>query len=178
MFPKVNNSSEKKQPQAKDPNVRADAQLEENNSVQPMGNEAANIALMNQMLKEANADNELDLGEYIDQDQIIGPGNNEGNAHLEHPGADDPNNSMYLNSSHNIVNDNNFINDNIINNQIDLGGMREKDDDDLSGSGANLLEIDTRSDETKQKEKEERDRQILESLDEKLKEIEELKNIK
>ena len=153
MFPKIDSSPNKQKPQPKDENVREEAQLEENNSVQPMGNEAANIALMNQMLKEANADNELDLGEYIDQDQIIGPGNNEGNAHLEQPGADDPNNSMYLNSSHNIVNDNNFINDNIINNPIDLGGMREKDND-LSGSEENLLEIDTRSDETKKKEKE------------------------
>ena len=77
MFPRTENTQKKQQPIAKDESVRKENQLEEDQkSVQPMGNEAANVELMNQMLREANDDNELDLSD-----------------------------SMYLNSSHNIVNE-------------------------------------------------------------------------
>ena len=48
---------------AKDENVRKEAQAEEDvKTVQPMGNEAANVELMEQMLKDANDDISLDLG--------------------------------------------------------------------------------------------------------------------
>ncbi len=43
-----------RRPEAGDENVRAEAQAEEKNSLQPMGNEAANTELLDQMLKEAN----------------------------------------------------------------------------------------------------------------------------
>ena len=92
MYPRVSNTPKKQQPVSGDENVRKEAQLEESQkSVQPMGNEAANIELMNQMLREANADNELDLSGYEGLNQ------SRGNIDL--------NNSMYLNSSHNIVNE-------------------------------------------------------------------------
>ncbi len=92
MYPRVSNTQKKQQPVSKDESVRKEAQLEEDQkSVQPMGNEAANIELMNQMLREANADNELDLSGYEGLNQ------SSGNIDL--------NNSMYLNSSHNIVNE-------------------------------------------------------------------------
>ena len=152
MFPKVNNSSEKKQPQAKDPNVRADAQLDERDSVQPIGNEA-NVEFMNRMLSISNADNELDLAEYIGQEKEIVPHNNNAQKIIEPPGADDPNNSMYLDSSQNIVNDNNFINGVNVKELRKQGGEKE-DKKDLAKSEENLLEIDTRSDETKKKEEE------------------------
>lgn len=152
MFPKVNNSSEKKQPQAKDPNVRADAQLDERDSVQPIGNEA-NVEFMNRMLSISNADNELDLAEYIGQEEEIVPHNNNAQKIIEPPGADDPNNSMYLDSSQNIVNDNNFINGVNVKELRKQGGEKE-DKKDLAKSEENLLEIDTRSDVTKKKEEE------------------------
>ena len=102
MFPRTESTQKKQQPIAKDESVRKENQLEEDqNSVQPMGNEAANVELMNQMLREANDDNELDLSGYEDQEVVEVPynGGDRGS------GANDLNNSMYLNSSHNIVND-------------------------------------------------------------------------
>ena len=74
MYPQINHNSRKQQPEAKDESVRQEIQQEEDlKSVQPMGNEAANIQLMNQMLREANADNMLDLSEYADQETVIVP---------------------------------------------------------------------------------------------------------
>ena len=71
MFRKINNNQ---QSEPKDENVRQEAQLEGGlNSIQPMGNEAMNVELLNQMLKEANADNNLDLDEYEDQKEEIIP---------------------------------------------------------------------------------------------------------
>ncbi len=153
MLPKINNDQKNQQPQAKDPNVREDARLDDLNVIQPMGNEAANIALMNQMLKEANADNELDLADYEGQEESVVPYNGSERNIIGEPGADDPNNSMYLDSSHNIVNDNNFING-INVKELREQGAKEEDKKDLAKSEENLLEIDTRSDETKKKEEE------------------------
>ena len=52
MFRKINNNQKA---EAKDESVRQEAQLEEDqNSIQPMGNEAANAELMDQMLNEIN----------------------------------------------------------------------------------------------------------------------------
>ena len=109
MFPKADNPQEKK-PVAKDENVRKEAELEEGlNSSHPAGNEAANVELMDQMLKDANNDNILDLSDEIPNYEIPGGIGSGKNSSIMEPGADDPNNSMYLNSSHNIVNDNNII---------------------------------------------------------------------
>ncbi len=106
MFKKQNDN----QQEPKDENVRKEGQLEEQDAIQPMGNEAMTVELMNQMLREANADNMLDLDEYEDREEVVVPFNNDVRNIIKEPGADDPNNSMYLDSSHNIVNDNNFIN--------------------------------------------------------------------
>lgn len=74
MFPRTESTQKKQQPIAKDESVRKENQLEEDqNSVQPMGNEAANVELMNQMLREANDDNELDLSGYEDQEVVERP---------------------------------------------------------------------------------------------------------
>ena len=74
MYPQINHNSRKQQPEAKDENVRQEVQQEEDlKSVQPMGNEAANIQLMNQMLRDANTDNMLDLSGYEDQEEEIVP---------------------------------------------------------------------------------------------------------
>ena len=75
MFRRLHNDQTKdQQPVAKDENVRKEAQLEEDQeSVQPMGNEAANVELMNKMLREANADNELDLSGYEGLEEEIIP---------------------------------------------------------------------------------------------------------
>lgn len=106
MFPRTESTQKKQQPIAKDESVRKENQLEEDqNSVQPMGNEAANVELMNQMLREANDDNELDLSGYEDQEVVEVPFNGGNRGPEGGSGAIDLNNSMYLNSSHNIVND-------------------------------------------------------------------------
>ena len=125
MYPQISHNSRKQQPEAKDESVRQEVQQEENlKSVQPMGNEAANIQFMNQMLRDANADNMLDLSEYADQETVIVPfeekvsskkpaipdkiSNNPkqvGKPLDESDSSIDLNNSMYLNSSHNIVNE-------------------------------------------------------------------------
>ena len=128
MYPRINNAQKKQQPEAKDENVRQEVQQEEDlKSVQPMGNEAANIQLMNQMLRDANADNMLDLSGYEGLEEeivpyegnkgsIIGGGENlpdninnnpkqAGKPLEESDSSIDLNNSMYLNNSHNIVNE-------------------------------------------------------------------------
>ena len=109
MFRRLHNEQTKdQQPVAKDENVRKEAQLEEDQeSVQPMGNEAANVELMNKMLREANADNELDLSGYEGLEEEIIPYNKQDDKPLDKSEENiDLNNSMYLNSSHNIVNEN------------------------------------------------------------------------
>lgn len=59
MYPRASSTQEKK-PVAKDENVRKESELEESLiSVQPAGNEAANVELMDQMLKDANNDNNI-----------------------------------------------------------------------------------------------------------------------
>ena len=101
MFPRTESTQKKQQPIAKDESVRKENQLEEDqNSVQPMGNEAANVELMNQMLREANDDNELDLSGYEDQEVVEVPFNGGNRGPEGGSGAIDLNNSMYLNSSH------------------------------------------------------------------------------
>ena len=112
MFQRTNNTlnqNKSQEPVPQDENVREEA-LQEANSIQPMGNEAANVEFYTNMLREANKDNMLDLSGYEDQEKVIVPYNNNDHNLIMQPGADDPNNSMYLESSHNIVNDNNFIN--------------------------------------------------------------------
>ena len=73
MLPRASSTQEKK-PAAKDENVRKEAELEEGlGSIQPAGNEAANAALMDQMLKEANNDNNiLDLSDEIPNYEMPG----------------------------------------------------------------------------------------------------------
>ena len=107
MFPRTENNQKKQQPIAKDENVRKENQLEEDlKSVQPMGNEAANVELMNQMLREANADNELDLNEYMgSEEERIFSGKQANKSLDDSEDSIDLNDSMYLNSSHNIVNE-------------------------------------------------------------------------
>ena len=154
MFGKIDKDQNNQQPAAKDDNVRQEARLEEQ-GVQPMGNEAVNVELMNQMLREANADNMLDIPGYEDMKEEAVPNNDNPRKILEEPGADDPNNSMYLDSSHNIVNDNNFINGvNVKDLQASAGKKKDNENKKaLSGSEENLLEIDTRPHEIIEKEK-------------------------
>lgn len=63
---------------------------------------------MDQMLRDANNDNRLDLSDEIPNYEMPGGIGSGRNSSFMEPGADDPDNSMYLNSSHNIVNENNF----------------------------------------------------------------------
>ena len=154
MFGKVENNQNNKQPAAKDGNVQAEARLEDSNSLQPIGNEGANI--YTKMLREANADNMLDIPDEIIQ-KVENPNLLKDVPDLlKNPGSDDPNNSMYLESSHNIVNDNNFINGINVKDLQSSAGKKKKDDEDkkdLSGPEENLLEIDTRPHEIIEKEK-------------------------
>lgn len=103
MYRKINNNQK---PEAKDKSVRQEAQLEgEQNSIQTMGNEAMNAELMNQMLKEMNAGSNPDPDEYEDREKEIIPFIR-GNRGRQIPdGTDKLNDSDYLNSSHNIVNE-------------------------------------------------------------------------
>ena len=65
MLPRASSTQEKK-PAPKDENVREEAELEESlSSIQPAGNEAANVELMDQLLKNSNNDNSMDLGSSI-----------------------------------------------------------------------------------------------------------------
>ena len=107
MFGKTGKEQKNEQSAAKDPNVLKEGQQQD---IQPMGNEAANVDHYTNMLREANADNMLDISDEIIQ-EVENPNLLKNVKDLiKHPGADDLNNSMYLESSHNIVNDNNFIN--------------------------------------------------------------------
>lgn len=126
MLPRINNEPKKEQqPQAKDEHVRNEAQEEEQKSVQPMGNEAMNALMLNQMLKAANAQTGEDFLAGLEEDEKLNESirsssnenniilnsnnnvnNNINNRNDSEPEADDLDNSMYLNSSHNIVNDN------------------------------------------------------------------------
>ena len=72
MLPKNKEPKRDQHPAPKDEHVKKESQLQENlNSIQPMGNEAANAELAAEyytnMLKEMNADNELDVSESEDQ---------------------------------------------------------------------------------------------------------------
>ena len=106
MFGKTGKEQKNEQSAAKDEHVLKESQQD----LQPMGNEAANVDHYTNMLREANADNMLDISDEIIQ-EVENPNLLKNVKDLiKHPGADDLNNSMYLESSHNIVNDNNFIN--------------------------------------------------------------------
>ena len=155
MFGNIEKNQKNQQSAPKDGNVLKEAQLDQKNSIQPMGNEAANVEFYTNMLREANADNMLDLAEYIDPKDVNIDNIKDKPNPLALPGADDPNNSMYLDSSHNIVNDNNFINGVNVK-DLQSSAVKKKDEEDkkdLAGSGENLLEIDTRPHEIIEKEK-------------------------
>ena len=110
MRPRIDSSQKKQQPEAGDKNVREEARLEQNlNSIQPMGNEAANTGYLNQKPQGANENNILDLTEFVDQEEDFVPRGGRKQDPFIDSEADDPNNSMYLNSSHNIVNENNMV---------------------------------------------------------------------
>ncbi len=97
MYPKVSNPQEKK-PAAKDENVRKEARLDDSlSSILPAGNEAVNVELMDQMLKDANNDNIIDLDtshNIVNENSFIRNKNKKG---------------RYIDSSLNILNDNNII---------------------------------------------------------------------
>ena len=117
MFRKQNDQ----QQEPKDESVRQEAQLEEQNSIQPMGNEAMNAVLMNQMLREANDDNMLDVDENI--------GEGSGDNIIRNDGPDNIINENHINDIIRLNNDNR--NNNIIynfNSRIPQGGMRESDE--------------------------------------------------
>ena len=78
MFRKIDQNKQNEQP--KDPLIKEEFNAE--NTIQPMGNEAANVELMNQMLRDANLETGLEFLEgnldriNTDDDNII-------NKHLE-----------------------------------------------------------------------------------------------
>lgn len=64
MLPRINNRHKEEKPKAKDENVRNEIDFLNQNNIQPMGNEAANIQLKDNyfnMPGEAYEDNMLDL---------------------------------------------------------------------------------------------------------------------
>ncbi len=100
MFQKINDNQKA---EAKDESVRQEAQLEDGrNSIQPIGNEAANAELMDQMLNEINTGSNPDHDGYAGPEEEIIP-NSIGKQ--IHPASDKLNDSDYLNSSHNIINE-------------------------------------------------------------------------
>ena len=127
MLPQINNSRKEKQPKARDENVRNEIDFLNRNDIQPMGNEAANIQLKENYINmpgEANEDNMSDLS-YAEPEEVPIPDEvkkgskkfSRGNIINNKPdrieklldesdSSIDLNNSMYLNSSHNIVNEN------------------------------------------------------------------------
>lgn len=100
MFRKINNNQNA---EAKDESVRQEAQLaEEPNSIQPIGNEAANAELIDQMLNEINTGSGRGPDKYADLKEEIIPDS----SGIRIPHAPDKlNDSDYLNNSHNIVNE-------------------------------------------------------------------------
>ena len=100
MFRKISNNQKT---EAKDESVRQEArQAEEQNSIQPMGNEAANAELMDQMLNEMNAGSGPCPDKYAELNEEIIPDNS---GIRIPPVPDKLNDSDYLNNSHNIVNE-------------------------------------------------------------------------
>ena len=149
MLPQINNSRKEKQPKARDENVRNEIDFLNQNGIQPMGNEAANIQLKENYINmpgEADEDNMSDLSyvepeevpipygvdddilsdisESEDPEEVPVPDEKKGSKKFSHnsiinnepdqikksldesDSSIDLNNSMYLNSSHNIVNEN------------------------------------------------------------------------
>ena len=129
MFSQINNSHKNEQPKAEDKSVQDEINILNQNKInilnqdeiQPMGNEAANDQFKeyySKMLREANEDNMLDFSgfEGAEENSIIGKKSSPNNFINNKPNqieksldeSDDNidlNNSMYLNSSHNIVNE-------------------------------------------------------------------------
>lgn len=142
MFPQIEGNA-KKQPKANNEHVQEEIRKEEDqNLVQPGSNEAVMSYMLNKMLNAANSDNMLDLDAYADQEEEIIPYNGK---------SDNIVNDNNIINNNNIMNNNNN-NNNIINDRKPSGGIKENNDS-LAGSE---LEIDTRSDETKKREKEEK----------------------
>lgn len=75
---------------------------EEQNSIQPIGNEAANAELMDQILNEINTGSGPGPDAYANLKEEIIPDNS---GIQIHPEPDKPDDSDYLNNSHNIVNE-------------------------------------------------------------------------
>lgn len=128
MLPQINNSRKEKQPKARDENVRNEIDFLNRNDIQPMGNEAANIQLKENYINmpgEADEDNMSDLS-YVEPEEVPIPYGVDDDILSDISESEDPeeepdqieksfdesdssidlNNSMYLNSSHNIVNEN------------------------------------------------------------------------
>ena len=130
MLPSTGSKKKIGKPQAKDESVSEEIQQEEKlNSIQPMGNEYANIELnadsgpnfYTKLLRGANADNMLDISEYLDkkpldlsdeidqasieEDAKSSSGNKNGSLLGKSEDSIDLNDSMYMNTSTNIVNE-------------------------------------------------------------------------
>ncbi len=77
MLPQINNSRKEKQPKARDENVRNEIDFLNQNNIQTMGNEAANIQLKENYINmpgEADEDNMSDLSDYTVNHVITTPG--------------------------------------------------------------------------------------------------------
>ena len=68
MLPPIANSQKGKQPKPKDSSVQDEINIQNDNDLQPMGNEAAND-YYTRLLREANEDNMLDFSEYEGLDE-------------------------------------------------------------------------------------------------------------
>ena len=119
MFRKIDQNKQNEQP--KDPLIKEEFNAE--NSIQPMGNEAANVELMNQMLRDANLETGLEFLEgnldriNNDDDNII----NNGGKHRK--------NTVMSESDH----DNDGGNKNLIKNgKLDLNISNDNFDDILN----------------------------------------------
>ena len=145
MFGRSNNSQNKNQkPVPKDANVRKNAEFEEDQkSVQPMGNEAANAGLMDEILNEEV--NHLNISDENIENFRERPDNGKKrklkpeNLLMNYLSSDNE-----LDNSHNInnINNDNFIRDNEIRN-----------DDSSSEDEEDLLNINTDPPKEKKKDK-------------------------
>ena len=151
MFGRSNNiQNQKKQPVSKDENVRKEAELEEDQKfVQPMGNEAANTELMNEILNEA--DNRLNISDENIENFRERP--DTGKKRRQKPENFLINNLRFGRDSDNSNNINNINNDNFIrSNEI-------RNDDSSSGDEEDLLNINTDPPKEKKKGKKKPDKE-------------------
>jgi len=151
MFCRSNISQNKnQQPIPGDKNVQKEAELEEDRkSVQPMGNEAANAELLNEILNEPEVKNRLEISDENIENFRERP--NTGKKKNLNPDKLLRNHLSSGDDGDNIYNINNINNENNIEKEFFFGGNEIRNDDSSSEGEEDLLNINT--DPPKEKKK-------------------------